>query len=908
MTLGRLVHRLANALGLDRHDEDLARENAAHTALLEDDFRRRGLPAADARIAARRALGSAALAMDRHRDARSFVWLDDLRRDVRYAVRALGRAPGFAALAILTLALGIGATSAIFTLINDVMLRPLPVRDARALVVLGDTRGSGTAIGRQGGSFTLFSYDLYQRLLAARVFDGLCAVQSSKSRVSVRRPGAPVDDGAYARFVSTNYFDVLGTGAALGRLLAPADDDPAAPAAAVVSFRYWADRLHRDPSIVGSTLTIDRVPLAIVGVAAPEFYGETLEADPPSMWIALRAERQLEPSRRLIDAPDIHWLYLVGRAGPASTGTQAQARVTMVLQQWLREREGTAMSADTAAKIASTRVELRPGASGVAHARREYSSALQLLLGISSLVLLIACANLANLLLARGAAREHETAIRRAIGASRGRLLRQSLAESLTLAIAGGAAGLLVASWAVEALLALVFRGAAYVPFSTTPDARVLAFTIALSCAAAAAFGLLPAIRGTSIGSTRHTGVTRWGGALVVAQVALSLVVIAAAGALARSLANLAAQPFGFEREHVLVVDVDASRAGYTSDRLPPVYRELQTRLAALPGVSRAALAYYSPFDGCCWSFTIAMPDAVRNDDERRSAMLNRVSDGYFETLGTRVVRGRTFDDRDRGGAPRVAVVNTAFVRRFVGRADPIGRRFSVGDGGVPGAIEIVGVVENAKYDDPHDDTAPMAFLPLLQTLTDDDDADTAQSKFIRTIALRTTGDPAALASSVRHTLVAIDPDLPILGIDTLSSQVGRALNGDSVVATLAGLFGLVALILTCVGLYGLTAYGVERRTREIGIRVALGAQRSTVVTMVIREVLARAAIGTVAGVPAAFVAMRVIRSALYGVSPADPRDASAAAAVLLACMLAAGYAPARRASRIEPVDALRRE
>jgi macrolide transport system ATP-binding/permease protein len=907
--LRRFLLRLRNAIHPGREEPDLARELASHLGLLEDEYQRRGMSADDARAAARRAFGSAMHAKDLHRDARSFTWIDDARRDGLYAIRTLRRTPGFTALAVLTLALGIGATTAIFTLIDGVLLQSLPVRDARGLVLLGDARGSGTAIGLQGGSFTLFSYDLYRRLRDERIFDGLCAVQSSKSRVSVRRPGVNDTEPAFARLVSANYFDVLGTRAALGRVLGPADDAASAPPVAVVSYRYWSERLNRDPSVIGSSVRLDRVSVAIVGVAAPEFYGETLEPDPPSFWMPLAINRLIDPSRAIIDSPEIHWLYLLGRLGPATAAPQAQARVTAVLQDWLRARAGASVSSERQARIARARIPLNSGAGGITHARREYSSALQLLLAISSTVLLIACANIANLLLARGAARERERSIRLAIGASRGRLVRQSLTESLTLALAGGALGVLVAMWGVRLLLALVFGGTDTVPFSTSPDGRVLAFAFALSCGAAIVFGVLPAIRGSAGVVARDAGRPGWANALVVAQVALSLVVLAAAGALSRSLANLATQSFGFETERVLVVNVDPARAGYDFKRLGPLYRDMYARLNALPGVKSAAFSYYSPFNECCWGFTIAASGYTPQPGENTRAMLNSVSPGYFETLGTKLLRGRTFDEHDTPASARVAVVNAEFARHFFADADPIGRRFSIGDGGVPGAYEIVGVVESAKYDSPRDRVEPMAFMPLLQR--DPDEADTgedASHHFIRTIEVRAPGNPAIVAGAVRQALAAIDPNLPVLRVDTLSDDVGRALTRESVVASLAVFFGVAALALTCVGLYGLTAWSVQRRTREIGIRIALGARRNAVVGMVVGEVLAQAAIGTLVGVPAAFVALRLIGSALYGVSPVDPTHSAVATIILLGCIMAAGYAPARRASRIEPIEALRHD
>jgi predicted permease len=679
---------------------------------------------------------------------------------------------------------------------------------------------------------------------------------------------------------------------------------------AVVSYRYWTERLNRDPAVIGSSVRLDRVSVAIVGVAAPEFYGETLEPDPPSFWMPLAIDRQLDPVRSILDSPEVHWLYLLGRLGPTMTPSQAQARVNAVLRDWLRAHEGASVSSERQARIARARIPLNPGGAGITYAMRTYSSsALQLLLAISSTVLLIACANIANLLLARGAARERERSIRLAIGASRGRLVRQSLTESLTLAFAGGALGVLFAGWGVQVLLALVFSGTDYVPFSTLPDVRVLTFAFALSGGAAVVFGVLPAIRGSAGGVSRETRGPGWANVLVVGQVALSIVVLAAAGALARSLANLAAQSFGFETERVLVADVDPARAGYDFNRLGPLYRDMYARLNAVPGVTSASFSYYSPFNQCCWRFTIAALGYTPQPGEKTSAMLNRVSPGYFETLGTRRLRGRTFDEHDTPASARVAVVNAEFVHHFFSDANPIGRRFSIGDGGRPGAFEIVGVVEDAKYQSPRDPAEPMAFLPLLQR--DPDEADTGEATshhFIRTIEVRAPGNPAIVAGAVRQALAAIDPNLPVLRVDTLSDHVGRALGRENVVANLAAFFGMVALALTCVGLYGLTAWSVQRRTREIGIRIALGARRSAVIGMVIREVLAQAAIGTLVGVPAAFVALRLIGSALYDVSPADPRHSAVATLILVACIVAAGYAPARRASRIEPIEALRHD
>ena len=833
--------------------------------------------------------------------------LDDAKSDFAHAVRTLRSTPGFTAVAVVILAIGIGASAAIFTLIDRVLLQPLPVRDPDGLVLLGNGNGAGNAVGLQGGSFRLFSYDLYRRLRTLDGFQSLCAAQSTKSQIAVRTPGASTAEPAWAKLVSGNYFDVLGTRAAAGRLLRTDDDAASADAVAVISFRYWKERLKGQASAIGTVVTVDRVPITIVGVAAAEFYGETLEADPPSFWIPISVDRRLDPARTLVDAPDQHWLYLIGRLAPPAAPAAMQARISLALQDWLRGRAGERLSPERAAAIGRTRVELTPARRGVTHTQRTYASVLRLLLTISAAVLLIACANIATLLLARGAARERERAIRVALGASRGRLIRQSLTESLTLAFAGGAAGLLATAWFADALLALAFSGAGYLPVATFPDLRVTAFVIAVSCGAAILFGALPAVGGRADVRITASPPVRWTRTLVIGQVAIALVVLTAAAGLTRSLTALVRQSFGFNSAGVLVVTVDPARAGYTFDRLGPLYGEIQTRLSALPGVASAALSYYSPFTDCCWSFDVSV-EGAESESAERSVLLNRVSAGCFETLGTRLLRGRTFGSLDTPASRRVAIVNEAFVRKYLGGTDPIGRRFGIGSNSHTD-LQIVGVVDNAKYESPRDEWQPMAFLPLLQiyprgsTAARDD-----PSQFIRTIVVRAADRPDALAPAVRRTLAAVDPDLAVLRVDTLSDEIARATVRENAIAVLSICFGLVALAVTCAGLYGSTAYGVERRAREIGIRMALGARQSVVLGAVIRDVLTQTAVGVLAGAFGAFAALRLLSSALYGVAARGPESTLLAAAILVGCVTAAGYLPARGASRIDPVDALRHE
>ncbi len=484
-------------------DDDLERELRSDLELEAEELRESGMPAEQARYAAALAFGNVTYIKEDVRRTWGGMWLEDFLKDIRHAARDLRKSPGFAATAVLSLALGIGANTAIFTIINAVLLKSLPVRDPEGLVVLGPARGSGDEIGiPRDGSFSLYSYELYKQLRATQVFAAVCALRSStETDFNIRAAGWSASERGQAKLVSGSYFDVLGVNAVWGRTINASDDSGSAPQVAVVSFRYWKSRLGGDASVIGSHISIGNVPFTIVGVAPPGFYGETLQPDPPDFWLPLNAERQLFREHALLDQPDTHWLYVMGRLAPGISRAQAEARLTAALRNWLLARAGSEISAKDRAEIMAAHIELMPGGSGIAHLQREYSVTLHLLLGISIAVLLITCANVANLLLARGTARAAEVSVRLALGASRWRLIRQSLTESLTLALAGGALGLWIAVAGTKLLIALFFRGTEYVPIETVPDVRVLAFTFFLSCAAALAFGLLPAIRTTAQGS-----------------------------------------------------------------------------------------------------------------------------------------------------------------------------------------------------------------------------------------------------------------------------------------------------------------------------------------------------------------------------------------------------------------------
>ncbi len=908
--------------GKKDRDDDLERELRLDVELEAAELQENGLSTEEARYGAKRALGNMTLVKEDVRRAWGGAWFDDFVRDVRHTLRDLRKSPGFTATAVLSLAVGIGANTAIFTIINAVLLKSLPVRDPQALVLLGPAKGSGNGSGIPAdGSFSLYSYDLYKHLQQTNMFAGLCAVQStSQTEVSVRRAAWNQAELGQARLVSGNYFDVLGVNAALGRTIVREDDSASASPVAVVSFRYWKSRLGGDPSVIGSNIYVGGTPFTIVGITPPEFYGETLRADPPQLWLPLSADRQLNGSRALIDQRNQHWLYLIGRLAPGISASQAQARLNAALRNWLLAGQGPSISAEDRAEIMRAHIELTPGGSGIVHMRRQYSSTLRFLLGICITVLLITCANVANLLLARGVARGTETSVRLALGAGRGRLIRQLLTESLILAVAGGALGLLAAEWGTKLLIALFFRGIEYVPIQTSPDVRVLVFTLALSCAAALTFGLLPAFRTTSQispvikgaspgvkGSGPASGSIGMGALLIVCEVALSIVVLAVAGTFARSLANLSTQEFGFARDRVLVINVDTAHAGYDYNRLSTLYREMYWRLNSIPGVESASFSFYSPFNGCCSGFSISVQGYTPKPGQHMQSMLDRVSPGYFRTLGTRVLLGRTFNERDGAGSQLVAVVTKEFARQFLPNENPIGKRFGIGGPRHAGDLAIIGVVENAKYDSPREEIMPMAFFPMLQDKSSDMPRSTDRSNFINVIEVRAK-NPENIAASVRRVLAEMDPNLPVLHVDTLSKDISLTLNQDNVIAALATFFGVVALVLSCLGLYGLMAYTVQRRTNEIGVRMALGARRVSVLGIVIKQAVVQGMLGVVIGVPAAFAATRLVANQLYEVSPNDPKYYVGAAVILLLCATAAACPPALRAARIDPLRALRYE
>jgi predicted permease len=839
-------------------------------------------------------------------------FLASLGQDIRYGLRLLRKNPGFTAVAVVTLALGIGANTAIFTLVDAVMLKSLPVANPHELYRVGNDDNCCLEGGFQG-NWGIYSYSLYQQFRDhTPEFSQMAAFQGGLGDLSVRRAGASQLAEAYVgQFVSGNYFTTFGVSASAGRLIASTDDRLGAPPVAVMSYRAWQQHFGFDRSVIGATFIINTMPFTVAGIAPPGFFGDTLRPDPPDFWLPLSTEPPLSGQNSLLNRPDEHWLYIIGRLKPGAQPASVQSELTAEVQHWQGARPD--LTARNRSELGKQRIVLAPGGRGVARLQADSTLGLRLLMAISGLVLLIACANIANLLLARGAARHTETAIRTALGAPPRRLIRQMLTESILLGVLGGAAGVIVAWSGARAILQIAFRGAQYVPISTHPSLPVLAFAFAVSLVTGIIFGVAPAwvasrcdpaeaLRGAGRSTRDRSSLARK--SLVVLQVALSEVLLMGAALLTQTLRNLENQKFGFETQGRIIARVDPALAGYKPERLFALYSQLRQRLPQILGVLSAAYSLYSPMQNENWATDIRIEG--RPSDEQDNASFDRVSPRYFETIGTRLVRGRVITEEDTPTSRQVAVINQTFARQYLPNRDPIGKHFGFLK---PSEFEIVGVVEDAKYIDARGPAYPTFFLPFLQTSKDPKLSWLEpSSQYMGDIELRVAGRPENLNPEVRRALADIDPDLTVLDMKSLSEQVAQNFNQDRLVARLTELFGALALILACVGLYGVTAYSVARRTNEIGIRMALGADRQSVLALVLRGALGLVALGLAIGIPAALAGGRVLASLLYAVKAWDPLTLGLAAAALAVCALTAAFVPARRATRVHPMVALRHE
>src|SRR5262252_6034751 len=845
--------------------------------------------------------------------------MTDLFGALRYAARQFWQSRVFTIAAVLTLALGIGGTTAIFTLIHAVMLRSLPVADPSMLYRIGD--GDNCCVqGSPQERWGLFSFPLFERLKSERPeFEELTAFQASGSRMSVRREG--VDTAARAlrsEYVTGNYFKTLGIGAFGGRVLTDDDDRPAATPVVVVSHHVWQGTYGSDPSVVGTTLVIEGHPFTVVGVAPPGFFGETLRGNPPDIWIPLQHEPLITNGNGLLRQPISAWLRVIGRLRPGATTEGMGPRLTAVLRQWMQHDSGYPSNwmPEILRVLPKQVITVVPAGAGVGVMKEQYARSLQILLAVCGLVLLIACANVANLLLARAVARRAQTAVRLAIGAARRQIITQALLESVLLALAGGVAGLLVAVGAARLLLALAFANVQFLPIDTQPSFPVLAFAFGLALATGIVFGAAPAwfatrtdpvdaLRGAGRTSDDHSSLARK--ALLVVQATVSVVLVAGATMLARSLDKLERQDFGFMVPGRIVVALNRPPATYTQAKLAALYRALEARLDALPGVRGSGLALYNPLTDNWGEGILVAGHPPPKPGEASGASWDRVSANYLQLLGMTMVRGRTFTAADNETTANVAIVNEAFIKRFFkSDEDPIDQHFGLDLPENVGTYRIVGIVRDAKWqsfalDQP---ARAMFWVPLSQT-ADYKNAMMQRlelsSHFVGGLLLVTDTPPGVVEPLVTRTLADLDPNLTLTRVRTMQQQVDVSFDQQRAVASLAGLFGIVALALAAVGLYGVTAYTVAQRTNEIGIRMALGADRGTVVDLVLRTAFRRVFAGLVVGVPLAVGAGRLIAAQLYGVSFWDPLALSVAAGSLGLCALVAALIPAARAASISP-------
>jgi predicted permease len=850
----------------------------------------------------------------------------NLLNDLRYAIRQFWVARVFTATAVLTLALGIGGTTAIFTLIHAVMLRSLPVSDPSRLYRIGDSSTCCVQGGPQD-RWGMFSYPLFERLKTELPeFEEVTAFQAGGARMSVRRQNAETTARPLrSEYVTGNYFSTLGVGAFGGRVFTADDDKPAAPPVVVVSHHVWAATYGGDPSLVGSPVVIEGHPFTVIGVTPPGFFGETLRGDPPDVWIPLQHEPLINGDLSILRQPISAWLRVIGRVRPGANIDDVGARLTGVLRQWMQYDSGYPSNwmPDIIQSLPQQVIAVVPAGAGVGIMKEQYGRSLQILLAVCGLVLLIACANVANLLLARGVARRGQTAIRLAIGASRTQIVRQALVESVLLSIGGGIAGLFVSIGAARLLLALAFAGTTFLPVETHPSPMVLAFAFALALLTGIIFGAAPAwfatrtdpidaLRGAGRTTADHSSLAR--NALLVVQATLSVVLVAGSTMLARSLGNLQSQDFGFEIPGRVLVQLNRAPADYTADKLAALYRDIEARLNRLPGVQGSGLALYNPLTDNWGELVLVAGHPAPKPGEQAGASWDRVSTNFLQNLGVKLVRGRYFTSADDERSENVAVVNEEFVRRFFKNGeDPLDQHFGLDLPENASTYRIVGIVRDAKFAGfaLNQPARPMFYVALNQTV---DYANPMMKKlesnshFVRGLLLVTNMPAGTLQPQIKQALASADPNLTVQTVRTLQDQVDRSFDQQRAVASLAGLFGSVALVLAAVGLYGVTAYKVAQRTNEIGLRMALGADRRRVIEMVLQGAFRRVAIGLVLGLPLAVGAGRLLSAQLYGVPFWDPLALAVAALSLASCACIAAIIPATRASSISPMNALRAE
>jgi predicted permease len=920
-----LINRMGNLLRRSHMDREIDAELQAHIALRTDDNLASGMSPGEARRDALLRFGNPTAMRERVAAAETVLGLDSFWFDVRYALRQLRKSRGFTVTAVLTLALGIGANAAIFTLVNAVLLKNLPVVDPSTLVRIGNTNeccvnwGTEASGGADDGSYALFATDTWHQLQKnAPEFEELAAMQAGTGQIIARR-GETQESARSVRgeFVSGNYFSTFGLQPQIGRLFTDADNIEGAPFVAVMSYDMWQNNYASDPSVVGSTFWINTKAVTITGIAPKGFYGDRLSSTPPDFYLPIESMPVLANST-FVHEPSKRWLYIIGRVKPGVAMAPLQAKITELVRQSFA---ATTTFSDEEGKraLAKARVVLSPGGAGIQDMQDSYASKLKLLMWISGLVLLISCANIANLLLVRGMNRREEMSVRAALGAMRTRIVRQLLTESIVLSIVSGMAGLIVAYAGTRMLLAMAFPGAQNVPIDARPSGVVLAFAFGVSLLTGILFGVAPAwitsnanpadaLRSGTRTTTSGTSLLQR--SLVVLQSALALVLLVGAGMFIQSLNKLRNIDLKLNSTNRYIVHFNPQAAGYSPAQVEALYRTIEDRFHAIPGVQKVGISTYTPMEANNWSEGVQIQG---QPDPHGGASWVRGNAEYFDSVGTRVLMGRGFTAQDTSTSPAVAVVNQSFVNKFFKPGEnPIGRRFGSPGPQSPGDFEIVGVVEDTAYSSATWKNHAMYFIPMTRRipasiLQRPIEKDTGL--YAGAIVIQTGRPMDNMQPLARQTLAVINPNLSVVKFQTFEEQIADRFTQDRMITRLMTLFSILALLLATLGLYGVTAYTVARRTSEIGIRMALGASRRSVVSMIMRGAMLQTAIGlAVIGIPVAWFCVRYIQSQLYESKGMSLAVLTIASLTLVAAAAAAGLIPALRASSTSPSQALRTE
>ncbi len=935
--LGNLASGLRALLRKEQSNRELDQELSQFLDASAAHHEDCGLSPAEARRAALVEMGSAASVRQQIWESRWESVVDNFVQDLRLSIRFLLKRPGFTCVALLSLALGIGANAAIFTLVQQVLLQELPVRDPQMLVSFGNQESGGIGGGIDTGQSGLFPWSFARKLERdPGPFQGIAAFLSFSNKAVVRR--APSTDSAAAKsstvpasLVSGNYFQVLGASALIGRTISPSDAAaPGSAPVAVLSYSFWRSYFASDPAVLGQTIEVNNVPFQVIGVMPKGFEGMAMDTEPVALWTpdtmqpaVLHMPSLLTPDSGLV------FLHMFGRLTPAAANKALRRRsetwLNLQIHNSIREHEGSAITPSRMREINRELVPLIDASHGVSSVRNQYGNPLLVLMAAVALILVIACANLANFLLARAAGSRREIATRLALGSSRARIVSQGVIESLVLSLTGALLGLIVAFGLARGLISFISEGNTLTALSPVPDTPVLMFTLATSILTGILFGFVPAWLASRTDSSLASNFTTrtseaskghrvWTKALVAVQIAFSLVLLIGAGLFLQTLRNLQGEDYGFNRTHLLMAEFDPRLAGYTPRQTPALYNRLLERLHQVPGVRSAALAITPPINAGGWSSSISIPGYTPAPKENMVSMLNRVSGEYFETTGISIIAGRAITNADSLGRLKVAVINQTLTKRFFPKGDAIGRSLSIDGGSELGPWQIVGIARDTKFSDPRDtDPGRMTYIPLAQIESlvpggKQEASDENQDRFVFVILVRTAGDPTGSISSVEAALSSVDPNLPLLNVLTVQQQISHFITHDELISTLTTLLSMLALILASIGLYGVMSYNVERRRAEISIRLALGAQISEIRWMVLHESFSLLAMGVACGIPLALAFKDLFGYQLFGLSALDPATYLIAVAVVVAMTVVSSLLPAYRASRVDPVIGLRAE